>query len=37
MKDASTFMGDTLNNVLSIQKIEEGTYLYLLCTTNMLI
>eukprot|EP01036_Dinobryon_divergens_P061816 gene61816-biopygen28796 len=24
MKDASTFMNDTLNNVLSIQKIEEG-------------
>jgi signal transduction histidine kinase len=25
MKDASTFMSDTLNNVLSIQKIEEGS------------
>ena len=24
MKDASSFMSDTLNNVLSIQKIEEG-------------
>ena len=28
MKDASTFMSDTLNNVLSIQKIEEGTLLH---------
>ena len=28
MKDASTFMGDTLNNVLSIQKIEEGALLH---------
>ena len=27
MKDASIFMGDTLNNVLSIQKIEEGAFL----------
>ncbi len=25
MKDASSFMSDTLNNVLSIQKIEEGS------------
>jgi len=25
MKDASMFMSDTLNNVLSIQKIEEGS------------
>ena len=25
MKVASTFMGDTLNNVLNIQKIEEGS------------
>ena len=24
MKDASVFMSDTLDNVLSIQKIEEG-------------
>jgi signal transduction histidine kinase len=24
MRDASTFMSDTLNDVLSLQKIEEG-------------
>jgi signal transduction histidine kinase len=24
MKDASSFMSDTLNDVLSLQKIEEG-------------
>ena len=29
MKVASTFMGDTLNNVLNIQKIEEGSFTYL--------
>jgi signal transduction histidine kinase len=32
MKDASSFMSDTLNNVLSIQKIEEGCHTHPKCS-----